>query len=145
MTHKEIIDYCLKKPGAYVDFPFEPWCPTVRVKAPSQEKGPIFANPLTLKGELKVSLSCTPESAEVYRAIYPGTVVRGWHCPPVQQPHCNTVSLDGTVPDDVILRMIDHAYDVVVAKMPKYIQKELCKGEQCSPVTSTGIIVEDSN
>lgn len=32
-----------------------------------------------------------------------------------------TVSLDGSVPDDEILRMIDHAYEVVVAKYPKYI------------------------
>ena len=43
MTHKEIIDYCLKKPGAYLDYPFDPVIPVVKVKAPSQEKGRIFA------------------------------------------------------------------------------------------------------
>jgi predicted DNA-binding protein (MmcQ/YjbR family) len=52
-------------------------------------------------------------------------VTRGYHCPPIQQPHFNTVSLDGSVPRDVLIEMIDHAYDTVVAKMPKYIQKEL--------------------
>jgi len=35
------------------------------------------------------------------------------------------VNLDGTVPDEEILHMIDYAYVVVVAKMPKYIQREL--------------------
>lgn len=125
MTHEQIIDYCLKKPGAYLDFPFEPDIPVIKVKAPSQEKGRIFAMPFTLRGESKVTLNCTPESAEFYRSIYPGSVARGWHCPPVQQPHFNTVNLDGSVPDGIILQMIDHAYDVVVAKMPKYIQKEI--------------------
>ena len=125
MTHAEIIDYCLKKPGAYLDYPFEPWCPVIKVKAPSQDKGRIFTSPHMLRGEPKVSLSCTPESAEFYRSVYPDSVTRGWHCPPVQQPHVNTVSLDGTVPDEEIYRMMDHAYEVVVAKMPKYIQKEI--------------------
>ena len=84
--------------------------------------------PFTHRGKPVVTLRCTPESAEVYRGIYPGAVVRGWHCPPIQQPHFNTVSLDGAVPDEEILRMIDHSYAVVVAKMPKYAQKEL-KGD----------------
>lgn len=46
-------------------------------------------------------------------------------CPPIQQPHFNSISLNGKVPDKEILRMLDHAYDVVVLKMPKYVQKEL--------------------
>lgn len=125
MTHEQIIDYCLKKPGAYLDYPFDPVFPVVKVKAPLQDKGRIFAQPFLLRGEPKVTLNCTPASAEFYRNVYPGSVVRGWHCPPVQQPHFNTVSLNGAVPDGEILRMIDHAYAVVVAKFPKYIQKEI--------------------
>ena len=125
MTHTEIIDYCLKKTGAYLDYPFDPIFPVVKVKSPSQEKGRIFAQPFMLRGEPKVTLNCTPESADFYRSIYPGAVVRGWHCPPIQQPHFNTVDLDGTVPDEEIISMIDHAYVVVVGKLPKYIQREL--------------------
>ena len=129
MTHKEIIEYCLKKPGAYLDYPFDPVSPVVKVKAPSQEKGHIFAGPFILRGEPKLTLRCTPESAEFYRDTYPGSVVRGYHCPPIQQPHFNTINLDGSVSDGEILKMIDHSYAVVVAKMPKYIQREL-KGTQ---------------
>lgn len=124
MTHEEIITYCLQKPGAYLDYPFDPIFPVLKVKAPSQEKGRIFACPFILRGEVKVSLNCTPEMAEFYRNGYPDSVTRGWHCPPVQQPHVNTVNLDGSVPDDELRRMMDHAYAVVIAKMPKYIQKE---------------------
>ncbi|NLG37909.1 MAG: hypothetical protein GX549_07815 [Clostridiales bacterium] len=129
MTHQEIIDYCLRKPCAYLDYPFDPVFPVVKVRAPSRSKGRIFAQPFMLRGEPKVTLNCTPESAEIFRNIYPGPVVRGWHCPPILHPHFNTVSLDGTVPDDVIVRMIDHAYKVAVSKLPKYIQREIA---QCS-------------
>ena len=125
MTHQEIIETCLRKPGAYLDHPFGPDVPVVKVKAPSQDKGRIFAQVFMLRGEPKVTLNCRPDSAEFYRTIYPGAVTRGWHCPPIQQPHFNTVSLDGTVPDDELLAMIDHAYDVVVAKLPKYVRREL--------------------
>jgi predicted DNA-binding protein (MmcQ/YjbR family) len=125
MTHQRIIDYCLQKPGAYLDYPFSPVFPVIRVKAPSQEKGRIFAQPFELHEKPIVTLNCTPAAAEFYRGEYPGSIVRGYHCPPVQQPHFNTVSLDGTVPDAEILQMIDEAYDTVVAKYPKYIQKEI--------------------
>jgi predicted DNA-binding protein (MmcQ/YjbR family) len=123
MTLEEIIEYCLAKTGVYLDYPFDPIFPVVKVKAPSQSKGRIFAQPFILRGEPKVTLNCTPMSAEFYRTVYPGSVVRGWHCPPIQQPHFNTVDLDGSVPDDEIRAMIDHAYEVVVAKFPKYIEK----------------------
>lgn len=125
MTLDEIIAYCLTKPGAYLDYPFTPFFPVIKVKAPSQIKGRIFAQPFLLHGEPKVTLNCTPISAAYYRWVYPGAVVRGWHCPPVQQPHFSTVDLGGAVPDAEIIRMMDHAYEVVVAKFPKYIQKEL--------------------
>jgi predicted DNA-binding protein (MmcQ/YjbR family) len=125
VTLQELTEYCLKKIGAYLDYPFNPIFPVVKVKAPSQAKGRIFAQPFILRGEEKVTLNCRPDSAAYYRSTYPGSVTRGWHCPPVQQPHFNTVNLDGTVSDEEILRMIDHAYAVVTAKLPKYIQREL--------------------
>jgi predicted DNA-binding protein (MmcQ/YjbR family) len=128
VTHAAIIDYCLQKPFSYLDFPFDPFIPILKVKAPSQAKGRIYAQIITLHGEPKVTLNCTPASADFYRSVYPDSVVRGWHCPPVMQPHFNTVNLDGAVPDDEIRQMIDQAYDTVVAKMPKYAQRELREG-----------------
>ena len=37
----------------------------------------------------------------------------------------NTVSLDGTVPDGDIIRMIDHAFQTAVSRMPGYARREL--------------------
>ena len=125
MTLSEIETYCLTKAGAYLDWPFGPEYAVVKVKAPTQEKGRIFAQPFILRGEPKVTLNCDMMTGELYRAIYPGAVMRGWHCPPVQQPYFNTVALDGTVPDDILIEMIDRSYSVVVSKLPKKARKEL--------------------
>jgi predicted DNA-binding protein (MmcQ/YjbR family) len=53
--------------------------------------------------------------------------VRGYHCPPVQQPYANSLPLDGSVPEDDILELADLAYEAVVAKLPKYRQRELTR------------------
>jgi len=125
MTQQEIVDTCLALPGAYLDYPFGPDVAVCKVKAKSQEAGRIFAQAFTLKGEPMATFNCDRETGEFYRQMYPGVVTRGYHCPPVQQPYFNTVKLNGTVPDEEILRMIDHAYWVVRAKLPKQAQREM--------------------
>jgi hypothetical protein len=40
------------------------------------------------------------------------TVTTGYH---LSKRHWNTVTLDGSVPDDEVLELIGHAYDLVVA------------------------------
>jgi predicted DNA-binding protein (MmcQ/YjbR family) len=125
MTQREILDVCLALPGAYLDYPFGPDSAVCKVKAPSMEKGRIFAIAFALRGEPLMSFNCDRPTGEFYRQVYPGGVTRGWHCPPVQQPYVNTVKLDGTVPDGELLRMIDHAYWTVRGKLPKKAQKEM--------------------
>jgi len=125
MKLSEIEAYCLTKPCAYLDWPFGPEFSVVKVKSPSMEKGRIFAQPFMHRGAPKVTLNCDRMTGEMYRAVYPGSVTRGYHCPPVQQPYFNTVALDGTVPDDVLIAMIDHAYSAVVRKLPNKYQSEL--------------------
>jgi len=125
MTLQEMIDYCLKKTGAYLDFPFGAEYAVIKVKAPTQEKGRIFAQVFELKGEPVGTFNCTFEGGLFYREKYPGKVVRGWHCPPVMQPYFNTVSFDGSIPDAEIYIMADESYGIVVGKLPKKCQKEL--------------------
>lgn len=119
MTTEEIVSYCTKKKEAYVDFPFGeiPICIKVCKKLFAQ----IYSKPL----DHKITLKCDRLLGELYRSKYPNTVVRGYHCPPVQQPYWNTVYLNGTVSDDELKLMIDHAYKVVVCKLPKPDRKRL--------------------
>ncbi|MCL1830619.1 MAG: MmcQ/YjbR family DNA-binding protein [Oscillospiraceae bacterium] len=125
MTHQEIIDYCMKKKGAYLDYPFDQQMPVIKVNSDSQQKGRIFAQVFFLKGQPKVTLNCTPVMGEFYRSIYPDTVVRGYHCPAVQQPHFNTISLDSVISDEELYHMMDQSYDTVIAKYPAYIQRQI--------------------
>lgn len=124
MTTDEIIAYCLTKPGAYLDHPFGPEYKVIRIKS-THSSAPIFAQLFMLKGEEKVTFKCDHMTGDFYRQLYPGAVTRGYHCPPVQQPYFNTVTLDGSVPDDELINMADHAYSVCVGKLPAKAQKEI--------------------
>lgn len=119
MTTDQLIDYCLAKKGAYKDFPFGEDVTVIKV-----EKR-IFAQLFTLRGVPSATLNCDVMAGDFYRHLHPGVIVRGYHCPPVQQPHFNTFPLDGRVPDELIIEMIDHSYSTVVGKLPKYKQKQL--------------------
>jgi predicted DNA-binding protein (MmcQ/YjbR family) len=125
MTLQNMIDYCLKKKGAYLCFPFGANYAVVKVKATGEEKGRIFAQIFELKGKPVTTFNCAAEAGFFYRQKYPDKVVRGWHWPPVTQPYFNTVSFDGSVPDDEIYKMADESYEVVFAKLPKIKQKEI--------------------
>ena len=114
MTFLEIQNECLSKPGAFEDHPFSPWPICYKVK------GKIFAQLY----EDKLTLKCTAFSGEAFRQAWPGIVVRGYHCPPVQQPYWNTIYLD-RFPAEELPHMIEHAYKTVVAKLPQKTQKEL--------------------
>jgi len=118
MNHTELTNYCLSKPKAYEDHPFGEYPICYKVN------GKIFAQ---LYPD-KITLKCTKFSGEAFRQAYPGIVVRGYHCPPVQQPYWNTISLE-TFPPEALPMMIDHAYETVVSSLPKRAQQGILGGE----------------
>lgn len=124
MSGEELIAYCLDKKGAYKDFPFGKDCTVIKVEKK------IFAQVFTLKGKPSATLNCDRMTGDFYRTLYKDIIVRGYHCPPVQQPYFNTFPLDGSVPDDLIKEMAEHSYSVVVGKMPKYVRKRLIESEE---------------
>lgn len=125
MTPKQVIDYCLSKSGTYLDYPFGPDVSVIKVGKTEEKPGRIFAQVFALKGKDTVTLNCDMMTGQLYRQLFPDTVVRGYHCPPVQQPYFNTLPLDNAAPDEMLVEMIEHSYKTVVRKLPKYIQKEL--------------------
>ena len=116
MTNAEIEAYCQSKAGAYRDLPFGevPVCYKVNEKIFAQ----LYPDKITLK--------CTAFSGQAFRQAYPGVVVRGYHCPPVQQPYWNTICLD-RFPHEELPMMIDHAYETVVSGFPKKVQREILR------------------
>ncbi len=116
-NHKKVVqaidEYCLNQPGAYETRPFGKYPICYRVM------GKIFAQFNLEKRFYQITLKCEPEKAYLYRQLYPEVVVRGYHCPPVQQPYWNTVDLDTFCDKEMLFQMIDEAYEAVVAKFSK--------------------------
>jgi predicted DNA-binding protein (MmcQ/YjbR family) len=109
MTWDELLAYCLAKPGAWQD---EPWEGDVVVKVGSK----IFA--FLGSGELGVGVKCGPnrEAADEWLARYPDDASvmayigrSGW----------NSLRVGGKIPDEEIREAVDGSYDAVVAKLPK--------------------------
>ena len=110
MTWDELLAYCLAKPGAWQD---EPWEGDVVVKVGS--KVFAFLGPGTASA---VGLKCGPtrEAADEWLLRYPGDASvmayigrSGW----------NSLRLSGAIPEDELLEAIDASYEAVVSKLPK--------------------------
>lgn len=119
MNMQELMELALQMPAACAENPFGADSVCIRIGA----HGPIFLNLMPCNSW--ASFRCEPAQGMVWRSEFPGTVRRGWHCPPVQQPYNNTVTLDGTVPDDVLIAMLEHSYARAKRGLTKEKRKEL--------------------
>ncbi len=102
--------YCLEKPGAWPDFPWDHDFPVIKVG--EGERGKIFA--FLGADSVGVKSGATREVADEWLDRYPdaASVMRyigrsGW----------NTLTLAG-IPDDELLEAVDESYGLVVGKMP---------------------------
>lgn len=120
MTHDAILACCLQNPGAYEDRPFGPDNLVVKVR------GKIFAHLYGAADRPKATFNCEEIDGDAYRALYPQCVMPTSYCPPEQQPFFLTVDLR-CMPDDALRHIIGRAYDRVVSRLPKYVQKELAQ------------------
>jgi predicted DNA-binding protein (MmcQ/YjbR family) len=107
--------HCLDLPGAAEEFPFGEGVSVFKVR------GKIFALSRLAARPLTVSLKCEPPLAEQLRATYPA-VQPGYH---LNKRHWNTIEVDGSMPDRLLLDLVEDSYDLVVAGLPKRVQAEL--------------------
>lgn len=127
----EIHEYCMAKPCTYETRPFGEFPICYRLS------GKIFAQLTPKEDWFKATLKTNPDMAEFYRRAYPGVVVRGYHCPPVQQPYWNTIDLDG-FDRDILFQMIDEAYDEVRRHLTKKEQGRIPAIASCRFVRTDG-------
>jgi predicted DNA-binding protein (MmcQ/YjbR family) len=108
MTRDELLAYCLAKPGAWQD---EPWEGDVVTKVGSK----IFA---FLGSGDGIGLKCgaSRDQADEWLARYPGDASV---MPYIGRSGWNTLTADGAIPPDELLEAIDASYDAVVSKLPK--------------------------
>jgi len=107
--------YLLAKPGATEEVPFGPQALVYKVM------GKMFALLAWDETPVRISLKSDPERGEVLRAVFPA--VRG--APYFSKRHWNAVDLDGSVPDEELLGMIDDSYDLVVKGLPRRLRDQL--------------------
>jgi len=109
MDQHELKAQCLALPGAVEDFPFGDEVSVFKVG------GKMFAL-CALDGKpLQLSVKCEPELAAQLRATYPA-ITPGYH---LNKRHWNTITLDGSLPDQMVNDLLADSYDLVVASLPK--------------------------
>lgn len=108
MTPQELLDFCLAKPGAWED---EPWEGDVVTKVDKKifafigDGASVGVKCGTNRDEADEWLVRYPEDASVMAYIGRS----GW----------NTLRLNGAIPAEEIRGAVDDSYDLVVAKLPK--------------------------
>ena len=115
MELETLRSYLLTKPGAFEDFPFGPETIVYKVM------GKMFALVFWGESSLRINLKCDPDLAMHFRGFYKA-VTPGYH---MNKRHWNTITLDGSIPDEDIHAMINDSYRLVVKGLNKADRKNL--------------------
>jgi predicted DNA-binding protein (MmcQ/YjbR family) len=110
---------CGTKPGSAEDYPFGDEVAVFKVA------GRMFALVPLGPAPGSVSLKCDPGLAADLRGRY-AAITPGYH---LNKRHWNTVALDGSVPDEEVLELVDHSYDLVLAGLTRAQRNKLPPGE----------------
>jgi len=109
MNIEEFTEYCLVKKGVAESFPFGGDTLVFKVV------GKIFSLTGLENIPASANLKCDPEWAITLREEYED-IQPGYH---MNKAHWNTVTLEGSLEDSLIKKLIDHSYDLVVQSLPK--------------------------
>ena len=104
MDYNSLREYLLGKTGAYEDFPFDFDTLVIKVSKRMFALIPLNTEPL------RVNLKCDPLEAILLRQEH-DAITPGYH---MNKQHWNTVMLDGSLPDELVRKMIDNSYNLVV-------------------------------
>lgn len=114
MNIEEYRDYCLSLPGVTEEFPFDAETLVFKVM------GKMFA--LTDVDAFKsINLKAEPEYCIELRELYSG-INPGFH---MNKKHWNTVDTDGSVDDDLMYKLINDSYALVVKGLTKKLKEQL--------------------
>jgi len=111
---EEYREYCISKPGVTEGFPFDQSTLVFKV----MNKMFALADIDTFDF---INLKCDPERAIQFREEYNG-IEPGWH---MNKQQWNSVFVNSDVPDPLLRELIDHSYELIVAKLTKKDQTAL--------------------
>lgn len=115
-TRQAILDFGMTFPDVYIDKPFrdDNW---VLLRFKMNKKA--FAWTYERNGIMCVNVKVDREWRDLWRSTYEA-VIPGYH---QNKEHWNTIILNGTVPDDVVKRMIAESYDLVQGKAGQKVRR----------------------
>lgn len=109
MNLKKLENLLLAKTGAVKEFPFGEEAMVFKVM------NKMFALIAWQENPMRITLKSLPEDAIGYRELY-ACVNEGYY---MNKKHWNTITMDGSMKDDVLISMIDESYNLVVSKLTK--------------------------
>lgn len=115
MNYAELENELLAQKNAAEDYPFGPETAVFKVA------GKMFAMVAWGEVPLRITLKCDPAEADFLRCTY-AAVQPGYY---MNKTHWNTITLDGTIPEDLLLKMIRSSYALVVKGLPKAERERL--------------------
>jgi predicted DNA-binding protein (MmcQ/YjbR family) len=112
MTWDELLAFCLSRPGAWRD---EPWEGDVVVKVGPKIFAFLGSPP---DGRASIGLKCgqTRDEADEWLMRFPGDAAV---MPYIGRSGWNTLRAGVAIPDDELLEAVQSSYEAVVAKLPK--------------------------
>lgn len=120
MNIEELREYCLSKKGVTESFPFDENTLVFKVM------GKMFALTGLERVPPQVNLKCDPERSAALREEYDGLIYGAYH---MSKLLWNTVEYSEHVPRTLVLELIDHSYELVVAGLTKKLQRQLAAME----------------
>lgn len=112
--------HLLAKPGTTAEQPFSPDSLVFKVA------GKMFALVALENDPLRISFKAPPELNEELRRRWP-TLQGAYH---MNKKHWSMVDLDGSVPRDLVLDLVDGSYDLVFASLPKKVRLTLADPQE---------------
>lgn len=107
-------------PNVYADRPFHD---TNRELVRARENKKAFLWIYEREGYINLNIKVDPQWRDFWRDAY-DSVKAGYH---QNKEHWNTLVLDGTIPDEVIKRMISESYDLITDSPTKRIYEAVKK------------------
>ncbi|MBA3900230.1 MAG: MmcQ/YjbR family DNA-binding protein [Bacteroidetes bacterium] len=114
MNIEEFREFCLQKKGVEETFPFDENTLVFKVM------GKMFAL-VDVDTFESINLKCEPERAIELREHYAG-IIPGFH---MNKKHWNTIKMDDSVPEQLVIELINHSYELVAGSLTKILKAQL--------------------
>lgn len=119
MTKERVMEIFQSFKGSELTFPFDEVTEVYKVG------GKMFGLIGKQDGTLRINLKGIPENNYTLRSMFPA-IIPGYH---MNKEHWNSVLMDGSLEEELIIRLISESYDLVVNSLPKKRRILLLGGE----------------